>query len=484
MEADGIHHSLEMSRWQEIAGIIPLARASSRGYNATTMVIEDNYQKTLDYLYSYVDFSLTKGMRYSPEQFDLGRMVTFVQALGNPQNAYLSIHVAGTKGKGSVSALCTAALMEAGYRVGLYTSPHLHDYTERIQVNRQSMPHTDLIDLVEKIKPNIESTPKLTTFEITTALALLYFQRQKVDVSVLEVGLGGRLDATNIVHPSVSVITSLSYDHTQILGDTLAQIAREKAGIIKEGVPVVLAPQKDEALSVIEQIATERSAPLVQVGRDYHYQLMAHSIDGQSLRVWKSADENHVVSLEIPLLGMHQVENAVTAYATLQAFSESGLPVDGNAIRKGFARTSWPGRFEILQRQPPVVVDSAHNRDSALRLRETLDMYYPDIPVIVVFGASEDKDIEGMLVELSPRVQELIAVQSFHPRAIDPGNLVEAAGRYGIPARIIVDIPEALEAGLRIAGEDKLILVTGSIFVVAASREFWMKRSEKIGTQR
>ena len=445
------------------------------------MRTEDQYQKTLDYLYSFVDFSMTRGMRYSPEQFDLGRMRDFVQALGHPEQAYPSIHVAGTKGKGSVSSMCTAALMAGGYKVGLYISPHLHDYAERIQIDQHPIPHEDLIALVDEIRPVIESIPKLTTFEITTALAFLYFQRKNVQAAVLEVGLGGRLDATNVVSPSVTVITSLSYDHTQILGDTLAEIAGEKAGIIKPSVPVVLSPQKEEARQVVRQIAAEKSAPLIEVGKDYHFVPLEHSLEGQSLRVWMNGDYRREEKLQIPLLGGHQVENAATAYVALQIFSRRALPLTSEMIQQGFAATLWPGRFEVLQRHPAVVVDSAHNRDSALRLRQALDDYFPGIPIVMVFGASEDKDIAGMFAELSPRVQEVVATKSFHPRAIDPEHVVEIASRFGKPARIIADIPDAVEQALQLAGETQMVLVTGSIFVVAATREAWAARLAKAG---
>jgi dihydrofolate synthase/folylpolyglutamate synthase len=438
------------------------------------MPLPEEYQKALDYLYSYVDFSLTKGMRYTAEQFDLGRMRQFVAALGNPERAYPSLHIAGTKGKGSVSALCTSALHASGYKVGLYTSPHLHDYNERIQVNRQSMPHEDLVRLLDEIKPVVESIPKLTTFEITTALAFLYFQRQKVDAAVLEVGLGGRLDATNVVTPRVCVITSISYDHTQILGDTLAEIAGEKAGILKDGVPVVMAPQKDEARWVIERIAAKRKAPLIEIDKQFSYAAGARSLSGQSLRVWHTGQENHSIELSIPLLGLHQVENAATALVALRTFSDMALPVSDEAIRSGFAATSWPGRFEVLQAQPPLVVDSAHNRDSALRLRQALDDYFPGVPVILVFGASEDKDIEGIFAELNPRIKSVVVVKSFHPRACEPERLVEIASKYERPAQVIPDIPEALQEALRIAGAECLVLATGSIFVVAAVREAWI----------
>ncbi len=193
------------------------------------MDIDKEYQETLDYLYSFIDYSLQKSFRYSPEKFDLGRMRAFVAALGDPQSEYPIIHVAGTKGKGSVSALCASALQASGYRVGLYTSPHLQDYAERIQVDGEAIPHAELVSLVEEIKPYVAASPEITTFEITTALALLHFARQEVGAAVVEVGLGGRLDATNVCDPLVTVITSISYDHTDLLGETLAEIAGEKA---------------------------------------------------------------------------------------------------------------------------------------------------------------------------------------------------------------------------------------------------------------
>ena len=203
--------------------------------------IELAYNQALDYLYSFVDYSLTRNLTYSPEKFDLGRMVELMKNLGDPQRAYPVIHIAGTKGKGSTAALIASALQAAGYKVGFYTSPHLQDFTERIQVNQTPVSHATLTALVEEIKPQVAKTERLTTFELTTALAFLYFQRCKVDIAVVEVGLGGRLDATNIVTPLVSVITSLSMDHMAVLGDTLPKIAAEKAGIIKPGRPVVLA---------------------------------------------------------------------------------------------------------------------------------------------------------------------------------------------------------------------------------------------------
>jgi len=451
---------------------------------------EAAYQKTLDYLYSFVDYSLTRTFRYTPDKFDLGRMVRLMEALNQPQLAYPIIHVAGTKGKGSVSAMCSRVIEEAGYRVGLYTSPHMNDYAERIQVNHAQIPHQELVLLVEDVKPVIESIPNLTTFEITTALAFLYFARQKVAAAVVEVGLGGRLDATNVTSPRVSVITSLSYDHTYLLGNTLAEIAAEKAGIIKPGVPVVLAPQEEEARLVVERIAAERGSPLTQVGRDILYAQVSRSLEGQTMLIWQFSEQelvdNYIESgglmeweptrLNIPLLGYHQVENAATAYAALNIFRNNALSISDAAIRQGFASVQWPGRFEVLQRTPPVVVDSAHNRDSAQKLRLALDDYFPGQPVILVFGASEDKDLHGMFAELLPRVWQVIATRSIHPRAMEPERIVEMAHQFGRPAKIVVDPPQALEEAMEMAGGDMMVLVAGSVFVAAGAREAWYAR--------
>lgn len=436
---------------------------------------DEAYQGSLEYLYSHVDFSLVRGFRYNPDQFDLGRMFLLMEKLGNPEKEYPIIHVAGTKGKGSVSALCASALRQAGYKVGLYTSPHLHDYAERIQVDGRPIDHADMVSLLEEMKPTIESIPALTTFEITTALGLLYFSRQSATTAVVEVGLGGRLDATNVVTPLISAITSISYDHTQVLGSTLSLIAGEKAGIIKPGVPVVCAPQVEEALQVIEAIAGERSAPYIQVGRDFGFQEGEHSLaGGQIFTVWPAGGRE--LTLSIPLLGAHQVANTATAYAALQTAAACGLSVPEEALKAGFAKVSWPGRFEILQMQPPVVVDSAHNRDSALKLRQTLDDYFPGTKVILVFGASEDKDIAGMFAELLPRVEQVIVTRSFHPRAADPQDLVRMASEMCKPALAVEKVEDALEEALRLSQERDMILAAGSIFIAAAVRETWLIR--------
>jgi len=458
------------------------------------MTDENSYQETLDYLYSFIDYSLTRSFRYSPDKFDLDRMFKLMERVGNPYLRYPVIHIAGTKGKGSVSAFCAKVLQEAGYRVGLYTSPHLQQFTERIQVNGELIPHPDVINLVNEIKPHVSAIPHLTTFELMTALGFLYFARQNVDVAVVEVGLGGRLDATNIVNPMVSVITSLSFDHMNVLGNTLSEIASEKAGIIKSGRPVVLAPQKEEPLHVIEKIAAERNSPLIEIGKDYSFKSLSHSLDQQSFELRRTTNlnnyydrpgvKNHFISVinkpnqfTIPLLGSHQVENATTAFAALEIVHQETLTLTEYNIKKGFETVIWPGRFEVLRKEPPVIVDSAHNSDSALRLRQAVDDYLPGRPVIMVFGASEDKDIKGMFAELIPRIKELVVTQSIHPRALNTEILATLAKEFNSKIEVKNSVEEALRYALEAAGKNAAVLVTGSIFVVAAARELWFNNN-------
>ena len=458
------------------------------------------YEEALDYLYSFVDYSQTRAAKYSAETFDLARMVNLLAALDNPQARYPILHVAGTKGKGSVSAICASALRAAGYRTGFYASPHLLDFCERAQINGAYIPRQTVAEIVAAMRPLVERIPGLTTFELTTALAFQHFARENVDVAVIEVGLGGRLDATNVVTPLVTVITSLSYDHTYLLGESLAQIAGEKGGIIKSGVPVVTAPQQTEALEVLERLAAERGAPLTLVGRDWLFRPVAHSLQSQTFEVWSAREQQQLNALrarghpvqwrptrfEMPLLGRYQVENATVAYAALAALRERGLPLSPDAIREGLGTVRWPGRFEILGRHPFLVLDGAHNRDSTQKLVTALNDYFPGRRRLLIFGASSDKDVTGMLADLlKPEVgtaRDIIAgvilTQAVHPRAQDPEELAELAQGNDVPIEVISPVAQALEHALQLASPDDVIVACGSLFIVAEARAAWM---EKVG---
>jgi dihydrofolate synthase/folylpolyglutamate synthase len=435
--------------------------------------IETSYNLALDYLYSFVDYSLKHSSELAKAEFKLERMFALMERLSNPQVTYPILHVAGTKGKGSTSALCASALQAAGYKIGLYTSPHLLDYCERIQINGEPISHATLVELIEQIKPAVAQVEKLTTFEITTALAFLAFAKADCTAAVIEVGLGGRLDATNVIVPRVSVITSLSMDHMAVLGDTLAKIAGEKAGIIKDGVPVVSAPQRQDALEVLLRVASSKNAKITLVGKDVTYEPVSHSLDGQRIQLSVSSDQSSAVEVEIPLLGTHQVINAATAYAALQA---SGLDVSEDAIQRGFAQVKWPARFEVARRDPPVIFDSAHNDDSFAKLRETLEEYFPGKMVYLIFGASEDKNIPGMFREIKPKVRKLIITRADHPRALEVEKIQQLADQAGVPNEALVPVEAALARALENSEKDgSIVLSAGSMFVTAEVMAAWKK---------
>jgi dihydrofolate synthase/folylpolyglutamate synthase len=439
--------------------------------------MRNSYQAALDYLYRFTDYEKQSGYIYSPDRFNLARVRQLLALLGNPHCTFQSVHIAGTKGKGSTAAMIASILQQAGYRTALYTSPHLHTLRERIQVDGEMISEADVVAGVERLKA-VEQVPEITTFELITALAFDYAARQKAELAVLEVGMGGRLDATNVVTPMVSVITPISYDHMMYLGDTLGKIAAEKAGIIKPGVPVVSAPQVPEAERVIEHIAAERNAPLTWVGRDWCWQSIRTATKGQQFAAWPSSDLPSKQTYSLPLLGRHQQINATTALATIGQMRAQGMPIADQAIHVGMRTVHWPGRLEVLDRRPWVIVDGAHNGDSMQKLRTALQELFPYTKLILVLGISADKDIVAMLDAILPAADQVLVTQARHPRAIVPGALAERIAARGTRVQT-VPIEQAVDTALRLANEDDLICATGSLFLVADFKATWLKHNQK-----
>jgi dihydrofolate synthase/folylpolyglutamate synthase len=445
-----------------------------------------NYSDTLNYIYSFANFHVSPTQPTAAENLSLARMEQLLDAIGNPHKKFRSIHITGTKGKGSTAATIESILRTAGYRTGFYTSPHLHTFRERIRVDGQVISADDVTATLEKLKPVIDALPDVITFEIITALAFDYFVVHGVDIAVLEVGLGGRLDATNVVTPLVSVITSISYDHMAILGNTLAQIAHEKAGIIKPNVPIVTAPQREEAFRVIEETAREKNAPMIAISDDLQFQVagshfqvvpVAHTLDSQTLE-WKNQNEQPV-ACNLPLLGKHQLSNAATALATISVLRDQGIAISDDAVRNGISSVEWHGRFEILARHPFVVVDGAHNGDSAHQLVTTLHDYFPNARLHFIFGASNDKDIAGMFAELVPHATSFTLTRSNNARASDPTQLAVIASEQSERSNLQIEIHTTPNLALAMndararATSNDVICVTGSLFVVAEAREVW-----------
>jgi dihydrofolate synthase/folylpolyglutamate synthase len=433
-----------------------------------------NYEEALEYLLRFADY---ERLPRSGIVWDLRRIERLLGRLGNPQNAARSVHIAGTKGKGSTSAMIASILKQAGYKVGLYTSPHLLSYTERIQVDGKPIAEADWARLADFIKPHVEAENvlgdlgELTTFEIMTAMAFIHFQDVKVDYQVIEVGLGGRLDATNVVQPQVCVITSVSYDHMDVLGDTLTKIAAEKAGIIKLGAAVVSAPQFPESMGVIERVCRERGAWLVRVDKEMAWRRGSFSPEGQSFHLKGLTGE---YDLRIPLLGEHQLENAAGAVAAAELLQDKGAQITARSIAAGLERVSWPGRLQILRREPWVVVDGAHNAYSMKRLGEALRQYFKYDKLTLILGFGGDKDIAGMAAEAVKMTDDIILVASRHPRSVKAAVLAEEFSKHGVPARVAEGVVAAVKLALGGAGPNDLICAAGSVFVIAEVME-WAK---------
>ena len=441
--------------------------------------VEQAYQEALDFLYGFINLELKTLDRYHASKMDPDRPRRLLRILGDPHCQYPTLHVAGTKGKGSVSAMCASALQAAGLRVGLYTSPHLRDFRERIRALTPAdqdgkISQAEFVASFERVKGLLDQFPGITWFEIVTAIAFSFFASREVDIAVIEVGLGGRLDATNVVLPLVSVITSLSLDHTNLLGDTLTEIATEKGGIIKQAVPVMVAPQAPEALQRLQEIAIERHSPMEVVGQDWRYAGHNHLLE-----VTLSAHPTYVPDgsqFEVALAGIYQLENAMLAIAALRPAQELFPQVTLEAIRKGLAEVQWDGRLQMVFEQeglPRLLVDSAHNELSATTLAEALATDYTYDRLWLIFGAPQDKAIADMMQVLFPLAHQIFVSAADHPRAASPEMLAATAAGLGFSVET-ADTPEdALTLAFAQAGPDDLICATGSIIFIGDLLIHW-----------
>jgi len=441
-----------------------------------------NYQQAEKYLFGYTDYEKAP-MPHDPAFYDPRRVEELLARLGDPHLGARSVHITGTNGKGSVAAMVATSLSHSGYTTGLYTSPHLHTWRERVRVNGELISEEEFVALVERLKPEVEAVNRedtygeLTTFELLTALGFSYFKLKGADFQVLEVGMGGKFDATNVIVPEVCIITSISLDHTEVLGKTVAEVAGEKTGIIKPGSTVVISPQPEGAARVIEEVCLDRGAGLVRVGSDVTWRSLGFDYGRQLFQV-KGRLSSY--ELSIPLLGQHQLENAAVAVAALEVLMERGFNISTGDVVNGLAEVDWPGRLQILSRRPLLLVDGAHNPDAARKLRQFLGQYFglgdrsrrPDFErAVLVTGLSLDKDVAGIVSELASLFDEVIVTRSRHPRSLAPSSISAEFGRHGAEVRAAEDVPTALTLALEAAGARGFICVAGSLFVVAEAIE-------------
>jgi len=413
-----------------------------------------NYEQTVEYLFGICLFGVKLGLE---------NIRALLRLMGDPHAtpalAGRFIHIAGTNGKGSVAAMLNAIAQRAGFRVGLYTSPHLVSFCERIQVNSHPMDRADLVRLVSEIRPLMQQVAAMpghahpTFFEAVTAVALRYFQEQRCDLVIWETGMGGRLDATNVVTPLTTVITNVQRDHAAYLGETIPQIAIEKAGIIKPGVPVVTAAADPEALAVITRTAQEARAPLTLVRRE-DYRDLGESSGGQHVRI-------NGLDCAVPLLGPHQALNAATAVPAARI----ALKVSDDVLRQGLAATYWPGRFQIFPGKPALVVDGAHNPAAADALRATLQQHFGEQAMTIILGILRDKDREAICRSLAPGATEVLTVRVPSERTSNPVELAEICRGAvpQVPARNANTLAAALE---ETRNRDGVVVVTGSLYLV------------------
>lgn len=421
-----------------------------------------NYKEALHYIENTGKFGMN---------FGLQRIERLCELLGNPEKKLKVIHVGGTNGKGSTTTFISSILANQGYRVGIYTSPYIERFTERIKINSDEISEEDVARLVNELVPHIdkiveEGLEHPTEFEIITAAAFKYFAEKEVDFVVLEVGLGGRFDATNVVIPLISTITTISYDHVGVLGNTLDKIASEKAGIIKEGRPVVLYPQEKEAMDVLVETAKQKNAKIYYV-TDKDFNITSDTVDGI---VFDVKGKKEYKGIKINLLGAHQVMNSMTALSAIDTLMDEGYEISDEAIYKGFEAARWPGRFEVLSTSPYVVLDGCHNIQGIAALVNAVRKYFGDKTIKIACGILKDKDYSDMVKNLASIGSEFITVTPNSDRALAAEDLKAVFESHGKPAYAANSIEEAVKKGLEITNKDEVLIFCGSLYMIGEAR--------------
>jgi dihydrofolate synthase / folylpolyglutamate synthase len=442
-----------------------------------------DYDQALSYLYNLQKFGI---------KFGLSKTENLLRAFNNPHRKLNCLHIAGSNGKGSVAALLASIYSRAGYQVGLFTSPHLVDFRERFQINGRLISKSRTLDLIREIREKTDQEESPTFFEFVTAMALIYFQREKVDLAVMEVGLGGRLDATNIIHPLMTVITTISLEHQDYLGKTLGKIAWEKAGIIKRRVPLVTGVGQKKVKEQIEAICRDRQAPLYLAGRDFktrklgqgRFSYFGFRISDFGMKRTKNERQNPQSAIHNPqfkglqsaLPGDHQINNAGLSLMVIQLLQKK-YPVPEEKIKEGLRKVTWPGRMELLSESPSMVLDGAHNPEAMKTLVQNLGKSFFYKKLFLVFGMMKDKNIKQTLSQIIPLTHRIYLTRAEYDRSADPKDLIKYLNGYKPPARVIPTIPQAITQALKESGPQDLILVTGSLYVVGEARAWWGKRN-------
>jgi dihydrofolate synthase/folylpolyglutamate synthase len=425
---------------------------------------QKDYQRSLEYLYGLEKFGMI---------FGLDQVERILNAIGQPQREIQTIHIGGTNGKGSTAAMIATILQKEGYRVGLYTSPHLNRFTERIKVDGKEIDQEEVARLAGWMKERIVAagiTQPFTFFDFTTAMALYYFKQKMVDLAILEVGLGGRLDSTNIVLPLLSIITNIAKDHEEQLGHRILKIAEEKAGIIKEGRPLVTAASQPSVLRLFSKICREKKSPYFRVGKEFKYvqtEERNFNYEGLHRKLW---------GVHLNLRGFHQIINATTALGAMEVLEELGYPVPTDAMVEGLREANWPGRLELVYDSPRVLLDGAHNPAGALVLRESLKKEFQYHRLHLLIGMMKDKDIKSILHLLAPLADHILLTKSHNDRAASPALLKKALGSNGKKSEIIEDLEEAIGKGLSMTGKEDLLCITGSLYTVGEARAYFFEK--------